>query len=149
MPASFPAPSTMPMQPKLFAVIKSSASAIGVSAPTSGSSSPACMMSDTFTNRLPSWPPGCKAWNFSSEKPCRLSKAIAITSPSTSIMVVEVVGASSSGQASRMSASTIAASAARARALPARPVMAINGMFWRRVCATMSDSSGVSPELDR
>ncbi len=65
-----------------------------------GSSLAPCMMSDTLTNRRPSWPPGCRNRKSAVENPIRSSRATAIASPKASITVVEVVGASVSGQAS-------------------------------------------------
>ena len=54
-----------------------------------------------------------------------------MASPSASITVVDVVGARPMGLASSLAGRTNATSAACARALSARPVMAIRGM-WNR-----------------
>ena len=104
---------------------------MAVSPPTSGTSSPRCMRSATLSNILPSLPPGCNAWKRSGENPLRSSRAMAMASPSASITVVDVVGARPMGLASSLAGRTNATSAACARALSARPVMAIRGM-WNR-----------------
>src|SRR5690606_21044467 len=90
-------------------------------------------------SRLKSWAP----------KPRRSSRATASASPSASMAVVEVVGARPIGQASGRGGSTSVRSAACARVLSARPTIARSAIEKRRVYATMSASSGVSPELDR
>ena len=148
MPASRPS-STMPRQPKRFAVIATSAASMRVSGGANGISSPECIRSRTRDRRAPSRPPGWKTRKSAGPKPRRVSSATASASSSASCMVVEVVGARPSGHASGAGGSSSTWSAARASALSARPVIATSGRPKRRACATRSASSGVSPELER
>ena len=94
-------------------VISMSASPIGAPGAISGISSPACIRSATLASRAPSRPPGCRPAKSSGVK-ARLSiSATASASPSASVIVVEVVGARPTEQASGAGGSTSAMSAAR------------------------------------
>ena len=84
------------------------------------------MIAETLSSLRPSLPPGCSTWKSSPEKPLRSSMATASASPSASITVVEVVGASPMGQASGASGSSSTTSAACARVLCRLAVMAIS-----------------------
>ncbi len=64
-------------------------------------------------------------------------------------MVVEVVGTIPVPQASAACGSSSATSDWRKSVEPSRPAMPISGMAKRRVWATISAISGVSPLLDR
>ena len=114
-------------------VISISASAIGASGPISGISAPACIRSATFASRAPSRPPGCSPAKSSGVNArCSIS-ATASASPSASVIVVEVVGASPTEQASGAGGSTSAMSDARSSVQSAFPATPISGIANRRV----------------
>ena len=131
IPTSVPS-RTAPTTPKPLRLISISASAIGASGPISGIRSPACIRSPTVASRAPSRPPGCSPRKSSGENArCSIS-ATASASPSASVIVVEVVGASPTGQASATSGSTIATSLCRISVESARPATPISGIANRR-----------------
>ena len=133
IPTSPPAASTTPTTPNPLRVISRSASPIGAPEAMSGISSPACMRSATLASRAPRRPPGCRPAKSSGVK-ARLSiSATASASPRASVIVVEVVGARPTEQASGAGGSRRAMSAARSSVESAFPATPISGMPKRRV----------------
>ncbi len=107
------------------------------------------MMSATFSNSLrPSAPPGWEKAKSSAVKPRASSSAIARASPITSVTVVLVVGARSSGQASWLTPISSQASAAWPSAELALPVMLIRGTSRRLISGIRVTTSEVVPELE-
>ena len=96
-----------------------------------GMRSPRCMTSRTKASLAPSLPPGWKTRKSRAVKPLPSSSAIASASPSTSCIVVEVVGARPLGHASWVLGGQRRTSASRPSALSPLAVMAINGMAKR------------------
>ncbi len=125
----------MPTQPKWPAVMVRMASDTGVSGLQSGNASRPCIRSATRSRRVPSEPPGWKTLKSLLENPLRSSRATARASPRASIMVVEVVGAWVTAQASgapwAAEGRMRAMSAASARAESLRDVIATSGMAKR------------------
>src|SRR5204863_27624 len=80
-PTSRPSGPQTPTQPKLLAVMISSASDIGASGSISGTVSPPCMMSRTRSSFRPSLPPGWNIRKSSVENPLRSNNAMASASP--------------------------------------------------------------------
>ena len=105
-----------------------SASAIGASGAISGTSSPLCIRSPTVASRAPSRPPGCRPLKSSGVNARCSINATASASPSAIVIVVEVVGARPTEQASGAGGSTMPMSDCRISVespLPATPISGI------------------------
>ena len=89
-----------PTQPSRYEVISKRTACIFEFSSNIGISEPVCIRSETFLRIEPSLPPGCLSLKSSFENPLRSIKPMVRISPRTSVAVVELVGASPSGQAS-------------------------------------------------
>jgi len=134
--------------PRLFSVISSRTSRIGMPNGTSGRASPRCMISLTLTKPRPMDPPGCSCRSCAWVTPRAAMVAIARASPMASIRVEEVVGAILAGHASRAAGRTSATVAARITIESAWLPRPITGQPSRCAWARIGHKSGVLPELD-